>query len=74
MNTAQNLQIETLDLVPLSRWNDYYPYPTIGALRQLVFHNEDDFRKRVTRTIGKRMYIKVSAFKEWVESTQEGKV
>ena len=67
MNASKNLQIETLDLVPLSRWNDYYPYPTIGA-------NKDDFRKRVTRTIGKRMYVKVSAFKEWVESTQEGKV
>ena len=74
MNTAQNFKEETLDLIPLSRWNDYYSYPTIGALRQLAFYNKEDFRNRVIRLIGKRMYIKVSAFKEWVESTQEGRV
>ena len=65
---------ETLDLIPLSRWNDYYSYPTIGALRQLAFYNIEDFRNRVIRLIAKRMYIKVSAFKEWIESTQEGRV
>lgn len=59
------------DLIPISKWNDFYAYPTTGAIRQLVFYNTNDFNSKVVRRIGKRMYIKVSAFNEWVEANQE---
>lgn len=58
-----------LDLVPLSRYNDFYPYPSVGALRQLLFYNTNGFADKVIRRIGKRLYIKISAFKAWVEET-----
>lgn len=59
------------DLIPVSRWNDYYEYPTYGALRQLIFYNTNGFVDEVLRYIGKRQYIKVSSFFEWVEKTNK---
>ena len=63
LNTENNL-----DLVPLSRYNDFYPYPSVGALRQLLFYNTNGFADKVIRRIGKRLYVKISAFKAWVET------
>ena len=65
---TQNLSEHNLDLVPLSRYNDFYPYPSVGALRQLLFHNTNGFADKVIRRIGKRLYVKISAFKAWVET------
>lgn len=62
----------TPDLIPLSKWNDHFEYPTTAALRQLVFYNTNDFTNKVIRKIGKRIYIKVSAFFEWVENPSGG--
>ena len=44
------------DLIPVSKWNEYYEYPTVGAIRQLIFYNTDDFETKVVRKIGKRLY------------------
>ena len=64
---------KTTVLIPLSKWNDHFEYPTTAALRQLVFYNTNDFANKVIRKIGKRIYIKVSAFFEWVENPTGGK-
>ena len=64
---SKNATNQTLDLVPLSKFNDFFDYPTVGSLRQLNFYNTDGFADKVIRKIGKRLYIKISAFKEWVE-------
>ena len=56
------------DLIPLSRWNDYYDFPSVNALRQLVFYNRNNFIDTVTRRIGKRIYISVPNFFTWVDS------
>ncbi len=59
------------DLIPISKWNDFYEFPTIGALRQYRFYNINNFNNYVIRKIGKRLYIKVSAFFEWIEANNE---
>ena len=69
--SKQTLNMQ-LDLIPLSKWNDHFEYPTTAALRQLVFYNTNDFTNKVIRKIGKRIYIKVSAFFEWVENPSGG--
>ena len=61
------------DFIPVSKWNDYYEYPTVNAIRQLIFYNTDNFESKVIRKIGKRLYIKISEFNEWIEKTN-GKV
>jgi len=59
------------DLIPVSKWNNYYDYPTVGALRQLIFYDKDSFKDRVIRRINKRLYIKASEFFMWVEENQQ---
>ena len=55
------------DLVPVSKWNDYFSYPTNGALRQLIFYAERYNFKNVVKKLGNRLYISISAFNKWVE-------
>lgn len=63
-----------MDLVPLSRFQDYYDWPSVGALRQLNFFNTHGFADKVVRRIGKRLYIKISALETWIEETGNGRV
>lgn len=65
--------VNNLELIPISKWNDYYPYPSVGALRQLLFYDKFGF-SRVTRKISNRIYIKVSDFFNWVEESQQAKL
>lgn len=72
MNKTTNTLEKELELIPLSRWNDFYKYPSVLAIRQLVFYNTSNFNNKVIRKIGKRIYIKVSEFFKWVEETNRG--
>ena len=65
----QTSQLTNQELIPLTKWNDYFDYPTIGTLRQLVYFEDTNGFSKVIRRIGCRIYIKVSAFFEWVEET-----
>jgi len=58
-----------LDIIPVSKWNEHFAYPTVGAIRQWMLRNTKDFNNIVLRKIGKRNYIRVSAFDQWVEDT-----
>ena len=60
---------QTPELIPVSRWNDFFPYPSVGSLRQYIFYAHQNGFNKVLRRLGKRLYIKVSAFNEWVETT-----
>lgn len=54
------------DLIPLSKFNEFYTFPTVGALRQMMFRKKNGIEK-IRRTIGTRVYISISAFDEWVK-------
>lgn len=62
-------RILDLDLVPLSRFNDHFEYPLVSTLRYHVFYDTYGFNKKVVRKLGKRLYIKISALRDWVEET-----
>ena len=66
---TEQKQTTTPELIPVSEFNNFYAYPTVGSLRQLIFYNTDNFVNKVIRRIGKRLYIKAPAFFEWVEET-----
>lgn len=57
------------ELLPVSRFNDWIPYPSVGSLRQLIFYNTNNFYDCVVRKIGKRLYLHIPSFYEWVEET-----
>lgn len=57
------------DLIPLSKFNEKYDYPTTKALRMLMFHNYYGFSEKCTRKIGKRIYVHIPSFQEWITET-----
>jgi len=59
---------DSLELVPLSKFNKYYAYPTIGALRQFRFKNTNNFNNKVIKRIQGRLYINVSNLFEWMNA------
>lgn len=64
---ANAISYEMLDIIPVSKWNEHFKYPTVGAMRQYIFNNTNNFKSAVLRIIDGRQYIKVSAFNQWVE-------
>ena len=68
---TENQKSNFADLVPLSKWNDVNPWPSVGSIRQLIFYNTDEFADRVIVKIGKRLYLSTSAFWKWIEDTNK---
>ena len=54
--------------IPLTRWNDYYPEPTVPALRMLVFRRDENGFDEVISRRGKRILIKEKAYFKWREN------
>jgi len=73
MTKIKNLKstVKLMDLVPLSRFQDYYDFPSVAALRNLQFCNTFGFADKVIRRVGKRIYVKISALEEWIEETNK---
>lgn len=55
------------DLIPLSKFNDYYPQISVGAIRQYRFYAKKYNFQNVVKKLGNRLYISISAFNTWVE-------
>ncbi len=70
-NTTENnnFQNEKNGLIPVSKWNDVHAYPTVKALRQIIFAKKKNGFSKVLRKIGGRLYISESEFFKWVEET-----
>lgn len=58
-------------LIPVSKWNEFHPYPTVGAIRQLIFFKDKNGIGKALRRIGGRIYIVESEFFNWVEETNK---
>lgn len=58
------------DLVPLSKFNEHYKYPTSNALRQMLFYGKNGIKK-IQVKIGKRIYISLSEFEKWIKEQNE---
>ena len=54
-------------LIPVTKWGEYYDYPTLGALRALIFNAKKNGFDKVIRRINSRVLIKESAYFDWVE-------
>ena len=73
---SQNLALQNNvpELIPVSRFNEFAPYPSIGAIRQYIFNNTNGFKDRVVRYMGKRQFIKMSEFYRWVDDSNKKEV
>lgn len=66
-NTKNQLEF---GYIPLSKWNEFFAYPSVGSIRQLYFnaykYRKTDFDTCIKR-MGKRIYIDIEKFKSWLE-------
>jgi len=54
-------------LIPLTKWGEYHPWPSVGGLRYLVFFAETNGFHTCVRRAGRRVLIDEKAFFEWVD-------
>jgi hypothetical protein len=49
-------------LIPVTKWNDYHPWPGQGGLRHLIFHAERNGFAKAFKRVGRRVLIDEEAF------------
>jgi hypothetical protein len=58
-------------LIPVTKWNEYHPWPSVSGLRFLIFNEHSNgFHKCVLR-IGRRVLIDEEQFFEWARNQQK---
>lgn len=55
-------------LIPVTDWSKHHPWPPIGGLRHLIFHEKTNGFNQVIRRIGRRVLIDEAAFFEWAKN------
>lgn len=74
VSTPTPVQAEQERLIPLSKWNDYHPYPTVGALRQYYFYRDSNGFSDVCENGGMnggRILIREKALFDWIEKRKK---
>lgn len=56
---------ETKRLIPLTKWPEFHPWPTVAGLRSIVFNAEKNGFSKCIVKIGGRILISESEFFEW---------
>ncbi len=57
-------------LIPLPKWNNYHPWPSIGGLRHFVFFADSNGFKSCIKRVGRCILIDENAFFDWVDNRQ----
>lgn len=58
-------EVDIPRLIPLVKWNDYHPDPSVKALRMLVFRKDNNGFDKVIVRRGNRILINEKEFFEW---------
>ena len=58
-------------LIPVTKWNDYHPWPPIGGLRHLIFFEKTNGFKHCVVRCGRRVLIDERKFFEWADGSAE---
>ena len=67
-NKAENQHTSTHSrMIPLTKWNLFYPDPSISAIRGLIQRNVNGFKDYVIEKRGKRVLINEDKYFLWKE-------
>lgn len=66
--TSTNNSAQSTRLIPLVRWPEFHPYPSISSLRWMVFHAQSSGFEAVIKRVGRKVLIDEQAFFDWVAS------
>jgi hypothetical protein len=58
-------------LVPVTKWNQYHPWPSIGGIRHMIAHRKEKKCGHVFVKVGGRWLINENAFFSWAFDNQE---
>lgn len=61
-------------LIPLTKFNEFYSYPTVKTIRQYQFQNLNGFNEKVVVVINKRQYLNISEFEKWLDTFRKREV
>ena len=59
---------ETGRLIPVTRWNEYHPWPPVGGLRHLIFHAKTNGFDKVVRRVGRTVLLDEDAFFDYANT------
>ncbi|MBF8274062.1 MAG: hypothetical protein HW380_3167 [Magnetococcales bacterium] len=59
-------------LIPLTQWPNFHPWPPVGGLRHLVFHENSNGFNAVVKRVGRRVLLDEKAFFTWMEVQNAG--
>ena len=68
LGAINNADVSSDRLIPLCKWNDVHEWPSIAALRSIVFNEKYNGAKHFIRRIGRRVYIDEKKYFEWADS------
>lgn len=54
-------------LIPVTKWNEYHPWPPVGGLRHLIFFEKTNGFAHCVVRLGRRVLIDEDRFFEWAE-------
>lgn len=52
--------------IPVTKWNDFHPWPTNGGLRHLAFHRDTNGFREAFVKVGRRLLVDEAKFFECV--------
>ena len=55
-------------LIPVTKWNDYHPWPPVAGMRHLIFHKEQNGFAICVYKVGRSVLIDEDKFFRWVDS------
>lgn len=62
-----NNETNSTKLIPVTKWNEYHPWPPIGGLRHLIFNEKTNGFSKVVTRVGRRVLIDEKRFFEWAD-------
>lgn len=54
-------------LIPVTKWNEYHPWPPVGGLRHLIFFEKKNGFAHCVVRLGRRVLIDEERFFEWAD-------
>lgn len=60
-------------LIPAAKWDKYHPWPSVPALRFLIFNATKNGLTAAVRRVGRRVLIDEAAFFAWVAAQNGGR-
>lgn len=61
-------------LIPVQKWNDFHPWPPVGGLRHLIFHEQSNGFASAFKRAGRRVLVDEAEFFRCVERQNAGGV